>query len=103
MALCRLHLQIQPFNRTAILLRLHNPFLGRTEVVHLHSHPAFSQGHQTSFCANGTDVGTGKIVLLVDELIKVDIITERHLRSVQGENLLLGVFCGLLVRLIAAG
>lgn len=103
MALCRPHLQVQPFDRTAVLLRLHNPFLGRTEVVHLHPHPAFSQRHQTSFCANGTDVGTGKIVLLVDELIEVDVIAERHLRSVQGENLLLGVFCRSLVRPITAG
>lgn len=65
----------------------------------MHPHPAFSQRHQTSFRANGADIGTGEIVLLVDELIEVDVVTEGHLRSVQGEDLLLGVFCELLVRL----
>lgn len=87
-----MHLQIQPLDGTTVLLCLHNPFSGSTEIVHLHPHPALSQRHQTGLGTDGTNVGSGKVVLLVDKLIEIDIVTKGHLRSVQGKDLLLGVF-----------
>lgn len=87
-----MHLQIQPLDGTAVLLCLHNPFSGSTEIVHLHPHPALSQRHQTRLGTDGSNVGSGKVVLLVHELIEIDIVTKGHLRSVQGKDLLLGVF-----------
>ena len=41
----------------------------------------------------GLDVGTGEIVLLVDELVEIDVLVERHLGGVEGEDLLLGRLC----------
>ena len=85
-------LQVQAF-RLAFTLGLENPLSGRAEVSHLHSHPALTQSHEACLGAYGLDIGAGKIVLLVDELVEVDIVVERHLGGVEGENLLLGRLC----------
>lgn len=69
-------LQVQPLHRASVLLRLHDSFPGGTEIVHLHPHAALSQRHQPSFGANCADIGTGQIILLVDELIQVDVIAD---------------------------
>lgn len=86
-------LQVKSFDRATVLLGLHDALASRTEVIHLDSHTTLSQSHQTSFGTNGSNVGTGKIIFLVDKLIQVHIVTERHLRCVQREDLLLGVLC----------
>lgn len=85
-------LQVQALHRATILLRLHDAFPSRPEVVHLYAHATLPQSHKTSFSTNRPNICTGKIVLLVNELVEVDIVAEGHLRSVQGENLLLGIF-----------
>mgnify|MGYP001658135480 CR=1 FL=1 len=90
-------LQVQTLHGATVLLRLHDTLPGSTEIVHLHPHPALSQSHQTSLSTDGTNVGSREIILLVDELLKVNIVTEGHLRSVKREDLLLGVFWELLV------
>lgn len=85
-------LQVQALHRATVLLRLHDALTGRTEVVHLYPHATLPQSHETSLSTNCPNIRTGEIVLLVDKLVEVDIVAEGHLRCVEGENLLLGVF-----------
>lgn len=86
-------LQVQSLHGSTILLRLHDALTSRAEVIHLYPHPTLSESHQTRLGTNGPNIGTGKIILLADELIQVHVVTEGHLRGMQGENLLLGGFC----------
>ena len=85
-------LQVQSLHRATVLLRLHDALPGSTEILHLHSHPTLAQRHQTGFRANRSNIGSGEIVLLVDELVQIHVVTEGHLRRVESEDLLLGVF-----------
>lgn len=85
-------LEIQSL-RFTFALRLHHSFTSSAEVLHLHSHTALAESHHTRFRADGLDISTGEVVLLSDELVEVDILIERHLGCVEGEDLLLSVFC----------
>jgi hypothetical protein len=89
---CRQKLQVQPF-RLTFSLRLENPFPSTSEILHLHSHPSLSERQQTCFCADGLDIRAGQIVLLVDEFIKLNILTQRHLGRVERENLAFRDLC----------
>jgi hypothetical protein len=89
--MCDPVLQIQTLGLT-LRLRLHHALPGRPEISHLHSHSTFAQGHETGLRADSLDIGTTEFVLLVDELVEVDVSAERHLGSVQVEDLLLCVF-----------
>ena len=89
---CFLRLQIQALGFT-LSLRLKNTLPCGTEVLHVDPHTTLAERHKTCLGADGLDVSTRKVVLLVDELIEVDVVTEGHLRSVQGKDLLLGGFC----------
>lgn len=93
-------LQIQSF-WLAFTLSLHYSLTRRSEVCHLDSHSPFSQCEQACFGTDGFDVGPGKIVLLVDELIKLDVVAEGHLGCVEIEDLAFGVFCVKLARATA--
>lgn len=84
-------LQVQTLGLT-LCLRLHDSLPRRSEVCHLHPHASLSQRHQASFRTYGFDVSSGEVILLVDELIKVDILVERHLRGVKSKNFSLRVF-----------
>lgn len=84
-------LQVQSF-RLTFSLGLHDSLPCRSEVRHLHPHAPLPQGHQPSFRANGLDVGSGEVILLIDKLVKLDIVVERHLGCVKSEDLSLCVF-----------
>jgi hypothetical protein len=90
--LCFLCLQVQPL-RLALSLRLEDTFPGGTEVLHVDPHTTLTERHETSLGTDGLDVGTGKVILLVDELVKINVFVERHLGGVESEDLLLGSFC----------
>ena len=62
------------------------------EVFHIDAHSALAESHETGFGADGLDVGTGEVVLLIDKFIKIDVFIKGHLRSVKGEDLLLSRF-----------
>ncbi|KAI7491326.1 26S protease regulatory subunit [Hortaea werneckii] len=82
-------LQVQPF-WFAFTLRLEYILTRGAEVGHVDTHTPFTQGHHTSFGADGTNISTRQLVLLRDELLKVDIWRQVHLGRVQIEDLLLG-------------
>ena len=89
---CFLRLQIQALGFT-LSLRLKNTLPCGTEVLHVDPHTTLAERHKTCLGADGLDVSTRKVVLLVDELVKIDILVERHLGSVESKDLLLGGFC----------
>ena len=74
----------------ALALCLQDSFPRRAEVLHVHPHSSLAQGQKTGFGADGLDIGTRQVVLLVDELVEVDVLVEGHLGRVEGEDLLLG-------------
>ena len=74
-------LQVQPF-RLSLALRLQHTLSSLTEVIHLNPHPALTKGQQTGLGADSFDIGTRQVILLVDELVQIDILVERHLRGV---------------------
>lgn len=76
-----------------LALGLQDSLPRRPEVLHLDPHSSLTQGHQTGLGADGLDVGTGKVVFLVDELVEVNILIQGHFGGVQREDLLLGSFC----------
>ena len=84
-------LQVQPF-WLSLTLRLHHALPSTPKIGHLHPHSPLSQSPQACLGANGLDICTGKIVLLVDKLIKVDVVVERHFGSVEVEDLAFGDF-----------
>lgn len=88
---CFLRLQVQALWLT-LCLRLKDTFPCGAEVLHVNSHTTLTECHETSFGADGLDVGTRKVVLLVDELVEIDILVERHLGGVESKDLLLGGF-----------
>lgn len=61
-------LQVQSLG-LAFRLRLHHPLPRRSEIRHLHPHAPLSKRHQPGFGADGFDVCTGEVVLLIDELV----------------------------------
>jgi hypothetical protein len=65
----------------------------RAEVLHVDTHSPLTESQQTRLGTNGLDVGTGQIVLLVDELVQIDVFVQGHLGGVEGEDLLLGRLC----------
>jgi len=71
-------LQVQTLWLT-LSLRLKNTFSCSSEVLHVDTHTTFPKSHETSFRADSLDIGTGKVVLLVDELVKIDVLVEGHL------------------------
>jgi hypothetical protein len=85
----RTSLQVQSL-WLALCLRLKHSFSGSTEVFHVHPHSPLAESQQTGFGANGFDIGTGEVVLLVDKLVEVNVLVERHLGGVESEDLLLG-------------
>lgn len=85
-------LQVETFG-LALALGLEHTLSGLSEIGHVHPHSTFSQRHETSFTAHGTDVSTREVILLVDELFEVNILSQRHLGCVEGKDLALGVFC----------
>jgi hypothetical protein len=87
-----LGLQVQTF-WLAFALRLEHTFPRSAEVLHVHPHSPLTKSEKTCLGADSLDVGTRQIVFLVDELIKVDVHVERHLGSVESEDLLLGRLC----------
>lgn len=89
---CFLHLQVQALWLT-LRLRLEDTFPCGTEILHVDPHTTLTERHETSLGTDGLDVGTGKVVLLVDELVEIDILVERHLGGVESKDLLLGGFC----------
>jgi hypothetical protein len=89
---CFLCLQVQTLWLT-LSLRLKNTLSCGAEVFHVDPHTTLTEGHETSLGTDGLDVGTRKVVLLVDELVKIDILVERHFGGVESEDLLLGSFC----------
>lgn len=91
----RSYLQVQTL-WLALILRLEHPIPRRSEVRHLHSHPALSQCHQTRLGADSLDISTRQVILLIYELFEVDILVERHLGCMQCEDLALGVLVGIL-------
>lgn len=84
-------LQVQTL-RLALCLCLQHALPGSTEVLHVHPHSSLAESQETSLGANGLDIGTGKVILLVDELIQVNVLVQGHLGCVQGEDFLLGRF-----------
>lgn len=62
------------------------------KVGHVDSHSPLSQSHETSLTAHGANVGTRKIILLVDKLFEINIVCQRHFGSVKSEDFALGVF-----------
>lgn len=88
-------LQVQALG-LAFLLRAQHSFASSSEVSHLDSHSALTEGHKTGLRADSLDVGTRKIILLGNELLQVNILVERHLAGVKGENLALSVLVGIL-------
>jgi hypothetical protein len=89
--LLRLCLQVQAL-RLTVSLRLKNTLPCSPEVLHVDTHTTLTEGHETGFGADGLDISTGEVVLLVDELVEIDVHVERHLRGVESEDLLLGGF-----------
>jgi len=88
---CALELQVQAF-WLVTLLGLHDPLPRSPKVRHLNSHTSLPQSHQTRLRADRLDIRAGEIVLLVNELVEIHIIVQRHLGSVQGKDLALGIF-----------
>jgi hypothetical protein len=89
--LLRVKLKVQALG-FALALGLEYPLPGSSEVFHLDSHSALTQGHETGLGTNGFDIGTGEVVFLVDEFVEFDILAQRHLAGVQRKDLSLGVF-----------
>ena len=85
-------LQIQALWLT-LSLRLKNTLPRSPEVLHIDPHTTLTESHESGFGADGLDVSTRKIVLLVDELVEIDILVERHLGGVERKDLLLCGFC----------
>jgi hypothetical protein len=74
-------------------LRLQYSLPCSAEVLHIDAHSSLTESQETSLGADGLDVGTGEVVLLVDELVKIDVLVEGHFGGVEGEDLLLGRLC----------
>jgi hypothetical protein len=79
----------------ALALRLQDSFPCRAEVLHVHPHSSLAKGQETGLGTDGLDISTRQIVLLVDKLVQIDILVQRHLGGVEGEDLLLGGLCGI--------
>lgn len=86
-----MHLQIQSL-RLALILSLEDTLTSSSEILHLHSHTALAEGHETSLGTDGFDIGTREIVLLADEFFKVDVFAEGHFAGVKEEDFALSVF-----------
>lgn len=67
-------LQVKTFGLT-LALCLEHTLSGLSEIGHVHSHSALSQCHETSFTAHGTDISAREVVLLVDKLLKLNILS----------------------------
>ncbi|TLS25756.1 hypothetical protein PpBr36_07926 [Pyricularia pennisetigena] len=80
----------------ALLLGAQNPLPGSTEVGHLDTHSPLTKRHQPSLRADCLDVGTRQVILLRNELFQIDVLVERHLGGVEGEDLALGVLIRIL-------
>jgi hypothetical protein len=85
-------LQVQALWLTLALCLQHS-FPRRAEVLHIDTHSPLTKSQQTCLGTDGLDVGTRQIVLLVDELVQIDVFVQRHLRGMQGEDLLLCRLC----------
>lgn len=85
-----MHLQIQSL-RLTLILGLEDTLTRSSEILHLHSHAALTEGHETGLRADGFDIGAGEIVLLVDEFFEVDVFAEGHFAGVEEEDFALGV------------
>jgi hypothetical protein len=67
-----MQLQVQSLG-LAFTLRLEYSLSCSSKVFHVDPHSALSQCHQPSLGADGLDIRTGQIILLVDELVKVNV------------------------------
>src|SRR4051812_24584736 len=88
-------LQVQSL-RLTLTLCLKNPLPRSSEIGHLNTHSSFSKSQETSLGANCLDIRTGKIILLIDELLEIDIFIQGHLGGMEGEDLALGDLIGVL-------
>ena len=77
----------------ALLFFIKNIFFRFLEVFICYFHPMLSQGHQTSLCADGLDVGTREVILSHDQ-VQGHIIGQRHPACVDLKDVLLSLFVG---------
>ena len=87
-----LHLEVQTF-RLSLTLGLQDALPCSSKVSHLNTHSPLSESHQPGLRAYGLDVSAGEVILLIDELIQINVLIQRHLGGMQGEDFLLGRLC----------
>lgn len=96
--LLKSRLQVQTLWLT-FRLRLQYSLPCSAEILHVDAHSPLTQSQETGLGADGLDVSTGEVVLLVDELIEIDVLVEGHLGGVECEDLLLGRLCLVVSRI----
>ena len=66
-------LQIQALGFT-LSLRLKNTLPRSSEVLHVDPHTTLTESHESGFRADGLDISTREVILLVDELVEINIL-----------------------------